>query len=60
MSTFGLSFVGSFVLFRSVLYWRFHCNHLICVIFEELFIIACPIDVHDGWFSRRELETAVW
>ena len=25
MSTFGLSFVGRFVLFRSVLYLRFHC-----------------------------------
>ena len=25
MSTFGLSFVGKFVLFRSVLYQRFHC-----------------------------------
>ena len=26
MSTFGLSFVGRFVLFRSVLYRRFHCS----------------------------------
>ena len=26
MSTFGLSFVGRFVLFRSVLYRRFHCR----------------------------------
>ena len=25
-STFGLSFVGRFVLFRSVLYRRFHCK----------------------------------
>ena len=25
-STFGLSFVGRFVLFQSVLYGRFHCN----------------------------------
>ena len=25
MSTFGLSFAGRFVLFRSVLYRRFHC-----------------------------------
>ena len=25
MRTFGLSFVGRFVLFRSVLYRRFHC-----------------------------------
>ena len=24
--TFGLSFVGRFVLFQSVLYQRFHCN----------------------------------
>ena len=28
--TFGLSFVGRFVLFLSVLYWRFHCNTLFC------------------------------
>ena len=27
-STFGLSFVGRFVLFRSVLYRRFHCTAL--------------------------------
>ena len=26
MSTFSLSFVGRFVLFRSVLYQRFHCT----------------------------------
>ena len=33
MSTVGLSFVGRFVLFRSVLYRRFHCinetNHFV-------------------------------
>ena len=28
MNTFGLSFVGRFVLFQSVLYQRFHCSML--------------------------------
>ena len=30
MSTFGLSFIRRFILFRSVLYRRFHCICIIC------------------------------
>ena len=37
MNTFGLSFVGRFVLFRSVLCRRFHCN----VFFSGLVHVGC-------------------
>ena len=42
MSTFGLSFVGRFFFFQSVLYWRFHCSYVI--VFP--FYIPAPYTVY--------------